>query len=375
MKLDNIYTPTDLARTMVDAVPGSLGDKDLVADFAAGDGELLRAARLKWPLARIIATDIDSGVARVLKRQNSDWEVGVLDFLSRKSRSGSSTARRILGMVRLVILNPPFSCRGGGRTVASALGRRTKCSRGLAFVFDSVEYVVPGGFVIAVLPSGSLRSEMDQDTWRLLESMGTIEILRQNGHHTFPKATVETVVVRFTRFEGSAKTAEVSQCPQPHLCRERKGRVRLVRGNVPIHRIESATAPNGVTLFHSSDLREGRLSHGRRITNVNARLVGGPMVLIPRVGKPSKRKLVCYPGGSHFALSDCVIAALCESESLAEEIWESLMRNWACVEDGYSGSGAKYITMGRLTHILGQLGYTAEIIEGRLGQAATLVQL
>lgn len=156
MKIDSIYTPSALARTMVDAAGVSLGAGHLIADFAAGSGELLIAAHERWPLAQIVATDINPTETQFLKRKNNSWQIGRCDFLNPKSRNGSLILRRLIGKITLVILNPPFSCRGGKKVVASTSGISVKCSVGLAFVVNSIDYLTVGGTLVVILPLGSL---------------------------------------------------------------------------------------------------------------------------------------------------------------------------------------------------------------------------
>lgn len=366
MKIDSIYTPSALARAMVDAAGVSLGAGHLIADFAAGSGELLNAAQSKWPLAQIVATDIDSTEARFLRVKNNGWQIGICDFLDPKSRNGSSILRRLVGKTKLVILNPPFSCRGGKKVVASASAISVKCSVGLAFVVNSIDYLAAGGPLVAILPLGSLSSEKDAEAWNLLRKLGTVETVMYNGHRTFQKATVDTVVIRLVKAqEGEEQFDQINEGVELDVCEnyEPDIDIKLVRGNIQMDEIENPYGLESVTLIHSTDLKEGNISNGRSITNGRARLVTGPMVLIPRVGRPKKEKVVCYTGEGTFALSDCVLALLCPSKHVAKQTWESLIQNWNLLEQAYSGSGAKYITIKKYIRLLRQLGYHIKNVE------------
>jgi len=130
MKIDCIYTPSALAREMVDAAGVCLNGGHLIADFAVGSGELLIAACERWPLASIVATDIDRVETQLLKKQNSGWQIGRCDFLNPKSKNASPILRKLVDRINLILLNPPFSCRGGKRVVAMASGTSVKCSLG-----------------------------------------------------------------------------------------------------------------------------------------------------------------------------------------------------------------------------------------------------
>lgn len=376
MKIDSIYTPSALARTMVDAAGVSLGAEHLIADFAAGSGELLNAAQSKWPLAQIVATDIDSTEARFLRGKNNGWQIGICDFLDPKSRNGSSILRRLVGRTKLVILNPPFSCRGGKKVVASASAISVKCSVGLAFVVNSIDYLAAGGALVSILPLGSLFSEKDAEAWKLLRKLGTVETIMYNGHRTFPKATVDTVVIRLVKAqEGEEQLDQINEGVELDICENYEADIKLVRGNIQMDEIENAYGLDSVTLIHSTELKEGNISNGRGVTNRGARLVTGPMVLIPRVGRPKKEKVVCYTGEGTFALSDCVLALLCPSKHVATQTWESLMQNWNLLEQAYSGSGAKYITIKKYISLLRQLGYLIKNVKPDIKKEKILKQI
>ena len=59
---------------------------------------------------------------------------------------------------------------------------------------NSIDYMIEGGELIAVLPQGSLTSEKDATTWALLRRMGDTEVLKNNGLRTFARAAVRTAV-------------------------------------------------------------------------------------------------------------------------------------------------------------------------------------
>ena len=108
--IDAFYTPSHLAELMVSHV--QYHEPKVIADFAAGDGELLLTAHRRWPHASIIATDLDKRSIRIIRHRNPVWSVGCCDFLNERSRIRCSPLRDMIGTVSLVLLNPPFSYRG-----------------------------------------------------------------------------------------------------------------------------------------------------------------------------------------------------------------------------------------------------------------------
>ena len=113
--MDQIYTPPYLAALMAKASRArpSQSEEFIVADFAAGSGELLLAAASVWPTATMVATDIDSRAVCNVRKISNSWRTGVCDFLNPRSRRSSPVLRSLKRRTNLVLLNPPFSCRGG----------------------------------------------------------------------------------------------------------------------------------------------------------------------------------------------------------------------------------------------------------------------
>src|SRR5688500_2052184 len=105
---DQFFTPSEIATRLV--APFRRSSEKCIADFAAGDGELLRAAGLKWPRAKIIASDIDEVTVRSLKKDFPRWAIGKCDFLNERSRQRCNPISSVKGKITLLLLNPPFSC-------------------------------------------------------------------------------------------------------------------------------------------------------------------------------------------------------------------------------------------------------------------------
>src|SRR4051794_13748300 len=92
---DQFYTPPPVANTLIRA--SGKRRQHIVADFSAGDGELLRAATARWPASEIVATDIDRQCIVRLRRRHPNWRSGQCDFLNERSRQRSDTLRHVLG--------------------------------------------------------------------------------------------------------------------------------------------------------------------------------------------------------------------------------------------------------------------------------------
>ena len=338
----------------------SPGEEFIVGDFAAGSGELLLAAATVLPEATMVATDIDSRAVRDLRKISDSWRIGVCDFTNPRSRQSSPVLRSLNGRANLVLLNPPFSCRGGVKVSTTVGGISSKCGPGLAFVVTSIDYMPEGGELIAVLPQGSLTSERDATTWALLRTMGDTEILKNNGLGTFSRAAVRTAVVRFQKRHSRAKGE-----PSPGLVplsashQEVLPLVRIVRGTSQMNHIKRGEGyTDSIAFLHSTHLQDFTVSSHYKVRLSPGRCAVGPMVLLPRVGQPKRSKVAKYSDPDVFMLSDCVIALMCHNPESVELLWEDLQSNWNLLEQEYVGSGARYITNRRLSDLLARLGYS-----------------
>ncbi len=135
---DPFYTPDRIAEYVIRQV--SIRRPDVVADFAAGDGALLRSASRAWPSSKILAIDIDSAAVRKLRYNYPSWLVGKCDFLQERSRKRCHLLNDCAQLADLVLLNPPFSCRGGSTIKLSVQG--SLClQQSYAFVLQASQYL------------------------------------------------------------------------------------------------------------------------------------------------------------------------------------------------------------------------------------------
>ena len=328
---------------------------------------MLLAAATMWPHATMVATDIDPRAVRNLRELSDGWRTGVCDFLNPRSRQSSPVLRTLMGRIDVVLLNPPFSCRGGTRVSATAGGVTSKCSVGLAFVVGSIDYLVDGGELIAILPEGSLTSEKDARTWSLLRNMGVTEVLKTNGLRTFPRAVVRTALVRFQKRPSPARGQSYPVAnPRSVSLPELHVPVHIVRGTTMVSEIErSPNSTDSIAFVHSTHLQDFTISCHFEVRSRPGRCAVGPMVLLPRVGQPRRSKVARYLGSTAFMLSDCVIALTCHSSEATELLWQDLQANWSLLEQEYVGSGARYTTNRRLSDLLLRLGYAPSIATSR----------
>jgi hypothetical protein len=169
MKLDDHYTPAELARTAVNHV--RLRCPEIVADMSAGEGSLLLEAARRWPSARIVATDIDrKTVAQLVRMHRRRWKIGRCDFLASRSRRASRVLRTIDGKVALLLMNPPFSCRGGSYRIVDTPHGPVHASPAMAFLLLGLPYLSTRGQAVAILPAGALHNKKDEEAWKYVRA-------------------------------------------------------------------------------------------------------------------------------------------------------------------------------------------------------------
>jgi len=357
-KFDRFYTPPRLAEALVGYI-ASIRSPTVIADFAAGDGELLRAAQQKWPQAQLVATDLNCHIVSRLRAAHQRWRIGKADFLNPSSRERCQALSEIKGKVTLAILNPPFSCRGAKSWSITINGATIKCGLAMAFICTTVSYLASGSHILAVLPAGCLRSQKDQAAWEAVDAVCERHIIARNGHRAFKGCFPRTVLVHLRlRPEGTIghRQGRVSK----HLDHNDNAvAVHIVRGTVPMHSLNGESSRGMLPLVHSTDLLNGGVMLSRRKGDRTRRGITGPAVLIPRVGQPSKCKVCLYSGKGQVVLSDCVIGLKCKTLSDAKDLRHALLRRWQLVKEVYGGTCARYITLEGLRGLLSRLGFHA----------------
>ena len=348
--VDTHYTPLAVAKTLVQAMHDLR--PELIADLAAGNGDLLLEAERAWPNANVVATDIDQRATRRLTRLRPTWAVGRCDLRSARSRASCRALKGILRSASLMLLNPPFSCRGGTRFLVETADGPLQASTAMSFLLLAAPYVADHGHIISILPLGCLYSAKDALAWDHLKLRYDVTLLDSYAMGTFPNSTASTAIVRF-----SPRTQRVAATGphRPIVSKfEPQFPVRLVRGSCPAHRQRNDSQKPA--LVHYTDIRNGTvLLNGRRGFGSFA-CVDGPAIIIPRVGRVTAGKIALYEARHSVMLSDCVIALKPCSLKDAHILRNRLIDNLNQLPAQYIGTGAPFITIARLRAALGTLG-------------------
>lgn len=350
--IDQYYTPPALAALLVSASKARTAK--LVADFAMGDGALLRAAEARWPRASLFGSDINPLAVDAVHGLKRNAYFATLDFLEDHERF------EVLGELKqacdVILLNPPFSSRGNRLYPATVGGELFRGSKALAFVCRALNYLKPRGEALAIVPASCITSERDRNLMTALRAHYTVDQIGEINRNAFEGCTVSVIIIRIRR--GSLLSTRQKTKPVPNIASVKPFIARIMRGGTSVHNT-SATLP-GIPVLHTSDLRDLNLSPARWIAESN-KVIQGKTVLLPRVGRPDKAKLV-VADLPQMVLSDCVIAIQTYPRGAEQELLRLMKARWSDLESLYGGSCAPYITLGQLEWFLRQSGVVSERI-------------
>lgn len=363
---DGVATPESVADEMVASVPALAKSEALyVADFAAGAGDLLLAARRRWPGAVCIGVDVEPSMVEQLRQVARVDLATVCDFLTESVAGEGGTLGEFCGCVSVILLNPPFSCRGG-RYAAVRIGEdELRCSVAAAFLVKALRFLEPGGWIIAIVPAGSLDSERDEAAWAHVRTKGLLEIIGEYPPKAFPGCHLRTALVRFELHSemtgGQIHAPGGAPLPGTSVGEE----VMLVRGSIPVH-LARVRLDGSTRVVHTKDLRDGAVRQVSDLWALRGRGIRGPAVLLPRVGQPTPGKVVAYLDDDELLLSDCVLGIRCGTADAAIGLRAALVGSWGQFSKVYVGSCAPYTTVARVAEFLQGLGYDINDVVCRL---------
>ncbi|MBD1203451.1 MAG: methyltransferase [Rhodobacteraceae bacterium] len=350
MIADRFYTPVSVAR---DLVSFSTGKPARIADFCVGDGSLVRAAAERWKETQFYICDID-GAALLAAKQSSRVEASLcFDFLSSDFPVLPPPFEE--SRFDLILMNPPFSNRGGRLCAPRGTFSFLKCSRALAFLLTAFDYLADDGEIIAILPSSALSSEQDEGARMALVSVGRLEVLSQPRYGAFPRVDASTVIVRLKRGKSSLR----NESRPSSLAQDASGAPSIVRGKISVRRSMRTESSTGLGWVHTTSIVGGeiqkRYEFPAGIQIGNETIAAQYAVLIPRVGRVRPESIVVVHSSRGEVISDCLLAIECGGLVSAQSLRRRMIRDFHHFRLLYSGTGAPYVTTGRLKSYLLEL--------------------
>ncbi|MSP41114.1 MAG: hypothetical protein EXR70_21710 [Deltaproteobacteria bacterium] len=335
--LDRYYTPANLARSIVE-----LSDLERIGtclDAACGDGSLLAAARDVYSDVQCMGIDVDASAILRLRKRHPTWILSHADALANSAWKRARAARQSVGC-DLVLLNPPFSMGARKGIFVNMAGFSGRCSVAMGHILTVLMRARP---VVgcAIVPESMLFSNLDENARRFLSRFYSLRSVRSLRNSTFRGGHANALTIKIERAVATDQSVATEKT------QELNG-VQIVRGGLPLFQAEFHRT--GVPFIHSTDLRS--LTKGilprQRTRQISRGLVSGNVILLPRVGVPSRRSARFIKFEHEVQLSDCVIALRCVNRATAL-IWQrKISDRWDELVAMYRGTGARYVTVNRL---------------------------
>lgn len=342
MPIDSFYTPTQLAKELVAQYTGSPA---AVVDFCAGGGELLKAAAGIWPHAKIHAVDYSEQAVNDLRKLHPKWAIAHANFLQNESMEAAGIGKDYLGYFDLILLNPPFSCRGATCSTIDIDNQSFKMSTAMSFLVLSIKYLSHEGTLLSILPASVAYSEKDKAIWNHLSTNYNIQIVKPPYRARFNGRCPNIILVSIDRKKSSIY-------PSPEHKYFDAPVIDIVRGKLPMPNISQMEVGN-LWLVHTCNLQQNSIVNVQhKICSINS-IIDGPAVLIPRVGNPRIDKIVLIKKYEKYAMSDCIIAITAASNNNAKKIYDAIIENWDEFFKLYNGTGAKYTTIDKIKSFFG----------------------
>ncbi|MCA8172475.1 methyltransferase [Burkholderia gladioli] len=338
--IDAYYSPANVAEIVARTVEHSRLKS--VIDSHCGRGALLDAVEKSFPKIHCAGIDLDRDSILHLRKIRPHWTLFRGDSLS--WTTWEKVLKKLDSNIDLAVLNPPFSM-GQAKGVNIELNdKEIRGSLAMAHVISTIQHSSPSR-IVAILPESTMFSDMDRQGRAELESLYDVEVVNQFKSSTFRGARVNSLLVgmtKRTRKHPTTHTEKRKNAPAQNT---------LVRGGLPC--FEAMPVREGIPFIHSTDIKN--LLH--TTININTHkvqpftrgIVKGYMILLPRVGVPQKKNIGVWFTQDNVQLSDCVIALLYPNRRTAHTAWTALLRNYESLVSLYRGTGARYITIDRLS--------------------------
>ncbi|MBU2886412.1 N-6 DNA methylase [Gilvimarinus agarilyticus] len=347
--LDQYFTPPDLAEEVIRH--SYKYDSCVVIDPTCGAGNLLSAACNVFQKVKCVGLDKDTVTIRKLRRCNPEWTLSAADLLCKVS-CRNATATRMHNLEEgLLLLNPPFSHKNNKSVNAYYNGIHLKASVAMTYILRSFELFSPRRGGLAIVPESVLFSDTDAHARQLLLEANNIELVTELSSNTFLGARARSSVVKISPKRNPASSASF------FLSEQRVG-VKLndpyevVRGALPVYASLDEKDKEGVPYIHTTDLAdllEDQLDGVLRVDSNKKGKISGPVILLPRVGTPQEKLIKAISLPSEIHLSDCVLGLRFQTITAAKRAERLIKENFTEFETLYRGTGARYITLSRLT--------------------------
>ena len=341
---DSYYTPPLLADKLVSFIVSS--NISSAVDFCVGDGDLLKAVAKRYGDVELYGTDISDDALTKLSNDCPDWHLGKCDF--RKDDSIGEVTFLIKRKFDLIVLNPPFTCKGSVVENITFEGIEYRVSTAMLFLMRALKFLASNGGLYAILPISCVYSVKDRKAWNYLKDHYNACILEEPNKVSFTSKCAPNIVlvyVGYYKVNGIEKSNAFDFSSLPVTS--------ILRGCVRMQNPKYSTSKNAVSLIHTTNLQKGELVKLKRIMTGQNILVSGNGVVVPRVCNPTPNKVALLDEETVYALSDCIIVLQTSTRIDAERLRDGIIEHWCDFVTVYKGTGAQYTTLERLKALFG----------------------
>lgn len=341
--IDSYYTPANLADKLIKFV-GNRQVRNAI-DFCVGDGNLLKAAARQMKDILLYGTDISHDALKKLSVDCPDFSLDYCDFRDDESISSVSFLSDI--QFDLILLNPPFTCKGSIVEHINFNEQEFKVSTAMFFLMRALRFLSDNGGLYAIMPISIIYSEKDKKAWEYLKTYYHACVLEEPSRVYFSKKCSPNIVLVYVgKYENKGLKYD-SLTKFEHL-----PVLSVTRGRIRMNGIGYSDKKTAIPLIHTTNLQHGALVNLKKI-DVKEKVISGYGVVIPRVCNPNKNKIVVIDGTQRYVLSDCVIFLKTASIDDAVSLQTYILSNWDNFKMIYKGTGAQYTTLKRLKTLLG----------------------
>lgn len=343
-ELDSYYTPPSLADKLISFIASSHVSR--AVDFCVGDGDLLKAVAKRYSSAELFGTDISNDALTKLSNNCPNWHLDKCDF--RKDDSINKVAFLKERKFDLIVLNPPFTCKGSIVENITFDDIEYHVSTAMLFLMRALKYLTSNGGLYAILPISCVYSIKDRKAWNYLKDYYNACILEEYNKVSFTSKCTPNIVLVYVghyKVNGIEKSNifDFSSLPV----------TSILRGGIRMQNLKYSKSKKAIPLIHTTNLQKGKLVKLKRITIGQNMLVSGSGVVIPRVCNPNPNKVALLDEETTYALSDCTIVLRTSTKTDAEKLRDGIIEHWCDFVTVYKGTGAQYTTLERLKNLFG----------------------
>lgn len=351
---DDFYTPTELADKLSSFI---IEEGPLSAiDFCVGDGDLLKAVERRFPNLDFFGIDIAEDAISSLRIMHPSWQLAVCDFTDTVAFDNLD----ILGLRKydLIVLNPPFTCKGSSVCRIVFEGEAYHVSTAMLFVANAMKYRSENGVLYAILPSSCAYSQKDSLLWQYLEKHYNLQILEEPNRMYWKNCSASIILVSI-----GGKKRRMSKKNNCDFDFSKLPVESIIRGHISLHEARFVDSRKGFKYVHTTNLKRNKIincNHIKIPENRDESRYGpvsfrGPAVLLPRVCNPNSEKVCVYKEKGLFVPSDCIIILRTSKIEDAQYVAQTILGHWDEFRVIYQGTAAKYTTIEAVKKLFGKM--------------------